>query len=124
MNRSVRRLGWLLVLLAAGWGASAAAAPETDAPSPGRQVWLYNAEGQQRQDERRYAEAVTAYRRGLKIDHNQPETLSRVSVCYRAMKEYRKAADYAQQALRLNPRMAEAREAPGAGGVRVGEVGH
>ena len=116
------RLGWLIVVLAAGWAAPVAAAPETEIPSPERQVWLYCAEGHQRQGEQRYAEAVTAYRRALKINPHQPETLSRISACYQAMKEYRKAVDYAQQALRLNPRMAEAREALGEAYVQLGKI--
>ena len=67
-------------------------------------------EGEQRQQEKRYPEAIMVYRRSLKIKPNQPDLLFRIGYCYERMGESKKALDYYKQALALNPALDEARK--------------
>ncbi len=66
-------------------------------------------EGDQRQNEKRYAEAIMVYRRSLKLDPNQPDMLFRIGFCYEQMGESKKAVDYYKQALALKPDLEDAR---------------
>ena len=97
-------LGIMLALPAAG----AYAAPTGLAPGAAERIKALFAEGLQRQQEKRYPEAIMVYRRALKLDPNQPETLNNLGFCYEQMKDSKKALDYYTQALALKPDLAEA----------------
>ncbi len=118
---------WMLFLaapLAIGLTAAAPPAvafPSKETPSPDIQAKRLFAEGQQRQQEKRYAEAITAYRRAIKLDPNQPETLNNIGFCYKEMKEYKKAIEYYKDTLRLNPKLAEAHEYLGEAYLQAGQ---
>ena len=101
---------------------SVMASPSKKSFDPDQQVKALFAEGLQRQQEKRYPEAIMVYRRALKLDPNQPETLNNLGFCYKAIKEYKKAVDYYQQALRLNPKLAEAHEYLGEAYVQLGRM--
>ncbi len=113
----------LVGLLAAALAApSVMALSSKKSPSSDEKIKGFFAEGLQRQQEKRYPEAIMVYRRSLKLDPNQPETLNNLGFCYKAMKEYKKAVDYYQQALRLNPKLAEAHEYLGEAYVQLGQI--
>ena len=97
-------LGALLVLPAS----YACGAPNEQTYSAAEKVKALFAEGLQRQQEKRYPEAVMVYRRALKLDSNQPETLNNLGFCYEQMKNEKKALEYYTQALLLKPDLAEA----------------
>ena len=110
------------VLAAALATPSVMALPSKKSPSSDEQIKSLFAEGVERQQDKRYPEAIMVYRRALKLNPNQPETLNNLGFCYKAMKEYKKAIDYYQQALRLNPNLAEAHEYLGEAYVQLGEM--
>ncbi len=101
---------------------SAMALPSRKTSSPDQQAKALFAEGQQRQQEKRYGEAITAYRRAIKLDPNQPETLNNIGFCYKEMKEYKKAIAYYKEALRFNPKLAEAHEYLGEAYLQMGQL--
>ncbi|MBI4340812.1 MAG: tetratricopeptide repeat protein [Candidatus Omnitrophica bacterium] len=100
----------------------ASALPSQEISSADQQVRAYFAEGHQRQHEKRYAEAITAYRRALKVDPDQPETLNNIGFCYKELKDYKNAVRYYKDALRLNPKLAEAHEYLGEAYVQMGRL--
>lgn len=109
----MRHQSLALVLLAAliGFPASCARAESgTAVPGSEEKIEGLFAEGLQRQQEKRYPEAIMVYRRSLKLDPNQPEILSRIGYCYAQMGENKKALDYYKQALALKPDLEEARK--------------
>ena len=97
-------LGALLVLPAS----YACAAPNGQTQSAAEKVKALFAEGLQRQQEKRYLEAIMVYRRALKLDPKQPEMLNNLGFCYERMKNDKKALEYYTQALALKPDLAEA----------------
>ena len=113
----------LVGLLAAALAVpSVMALPSKKSPNPDEKIKGLFAEGLQRQQEKRYPEAIMVYRRALRLNPDQPETLNNLGFCYKAMKDYKKAIDYYQQALRLNPKLAEAHEYLGEAYVQLGQM--
>ncbi len=112
-------LSGLLVSLPALY---AVAAPSKQVQSSDEKIKGYFAEGLQRQQEKRYPEAIMVYRRAIKLDANQPETLNNLGFCYKQMREYKKAVEYYKQALALKPDLAEAHEYLGEAYVQLGQL--
>lgn len=120
-NRTVALIAGLsgIVLALAG---TAWAKPSTESASDEQRIKGFFGEGLQRQQEKRYAEAVMVYRRALKLDPHQPEVLNNMGFCYKAMKNYKKAIEYYKQALHLKPDLAEAHEYLGEAYVAIGNL--
>ena len=100
----------------------AAAAPSKQVQSSDEKIKGYFGEGLQRQQEKRYPEAIMVYRRAIKLDPNQPETLNNLGFCYKQMRDYKKAIECYKQALTLKPGLAEAHEYLGETYVELGEL--
>ena len=99
----------LLILLFALPVSEACAVPDGQTTkNAAEQVKDLFAEGLQRQQEKRYPEAIMVYRRALKLIPNQPETLNNLGFCYEQMKDGKKALVYYTQALLLKPDLTEA----------------
>lgn len=110
MRKKVLAAGLLVLGISGVFADAARALPSKSTPTANNKAKQLFDEGLMRQQDKRYAEAVTAYRRSLKIDPSQPQALNNIGFCYKSMKQYDKAVDYYQQALRLDPRLAEAHE--------------
>ena len=104
-----RNIILLFLLFALPASDTCAAAPKSQTKNAAEQVKALFAEGLQRQQEKRYPEAIIVYRRALKLDSNQPETLNNLGFCYEEMKNKKKALEYYTQALLLKPDLAKAR---------------
>lgn len=100
----------------------AQAAPSRQVESQDKKIEGLFYEGLQRQQEQRYAEAIMAYRRAIKLNPNQPQTLNNLGFCYKQMRDYKKAVDYYKQALALKPDLAEAHEYLGEAYVQMGKL--
>lgn len=101
----------------------ARAAPSNQAQSQDKKIEGLFYEGLQRQQEKRYAEAIMAYRRAIKLDPGQPETLSNLGFCYKQMRDYKKAVECYKQAIALKPDLAETHEYLGEAYVQMGKLG-
>ena len=61
----------------------------------------------------RYKEAVKCLEKALKLnpeERNNPKMLARMGLCYKKIRGYKKAADYFQNAIELDPRLIHAKE--------------
>lgn len=111
-----------LVVLGIGSLATAALAlPSKNSPTQDDKAKRLFDEGLMRQQDKRFSEAITAYRRSLKIDPKQPEALNNIGFCYKSIKQFDAAVDYYKQALRLNPQLADAHEYLGEAYIGLGK---
>ncbi len=118
----IRYLALLFGLLVSMPAPYAVAAPSKQVQSSDEKIKGYFGEGLQRQQEKRYPEAIMVYRRAIKLDPNQPETLNNLGFCYKQMRDYKKAIECYKQALTLKPGLAEAHEYLGETYVELGEL--
>lgn len=115
----------LSVLVAAGLAGGAPCAwtsqtmQSNSAEAHARGLFL---EGLQRQQEKRFPEAIQAYERSLRIDSDQPETLSNLGFCYKSMRKFEQAVASYHRALALKPDLAEAREYLGEAYLAMGKT--
>ena len=89
--------------------AHAAAQADSQTQGSDQKIKGLLAEGLDREMDKRYPEAIMVYRRALKLDPNQPETLSKIGSCYERMGDLKNALKFYQQALQLKQDLPQAR---------------
>ncbi len=117
---------WLIGLavwcaLGAG-GRLSEALPSEQTDTSHEQAKALFAEGLQRQQEKRFPEAIQAYERSLRYDPKQAETLNNLGFCYKSMGKYQKAVGYYRDALSIDPQLAEAYEYLGEAYLGMGKI--
>lgn len=121
MNR-IGMAGVVLLVMVAAGGRTASGLPSTEPDTSDEQAKGLFAEGLQRQQEKRFPEAIQAYERALRYDPNQSTTLNNLGFCYKSMGKYHKAVTYYRQALSIDPQLAEAYEYLGEAYLSMGKI--
>ena len=115
-------IGFAVCCLLGPGGGPAAALPSRQTETSDQQAKALFAEGLQRQQEKRFPEAIQAYERSLRYDPKQAQTLNNLGFCYKSMGKFQKAVTYYREALSIDPQLAEAYEYLGEAYLGMGKL--